>query len=141
MKVGETKALKCPPADAYGEVNEANVMKVPKKEVVDAVGEEYAVEAGEVAAAQSSFTFTSTRATHDEKLVWKPRIIRRFISFHLSLRLPHPLACFQKKNKEYTRVYVPVEPQIFESANNHRVRVSVNLVTMTTTTFDCRAPS
>jgi peptidyl-prolyl isomerase F (cyclophilin D) len=43
MSVGETKALKCSPAEAYGEINPANVMKVPKKEVVDAVGEEYAV--------------------------------------------------------------------------------------------------
>ena len=43
MKVGDTKTLKCAPADAYGEVNPANVMKVPKQEVMDAVGEEYTV--------------------------------------------------------------------------------------------------
>ena len=43
MKIGDTKTLKCAPADAYGEINPANVMKVPKQEVMDAVGEEYTV--------------------------------------------------------------------------------------------------
>ena len=33
MAVGEKKALKCKPEEAYGEVNPANVMKVPKAEV------------------------------------------------------------------------------------------------------------
>jgi len=43
MKIGDAKTLKCEPKDAYGEINPANVMKVPKKEVMDAVGEEYTV--------------------------------------------------------------------------------------------------
>ena len=38
LAMGETKTLKCAPEDAYGMVDPANVMKVPKKDVVDAVG-------------------------------------------------------------------------------------------------------
>ena len=43
MAIGELKTLNCVPKDAYGEINPANVMKVPKQEVMDAVGEEYTV--------------------------------------------------------------------------------------------------
>jgi len=41
MAVGETKTLKCAPEEAYGTADPANVMKVPKKDVVDAVGAEF----------------------------------------------------------------------------------------------------
>ena len=65
MAVGETKSLKCPPADAYGEVNEANVMKVPKAEVVDAVGEEHAVVGSKLMVGQG-MTAVISEVTDDE---------------------------------------------------------------------------
>ncbi len=39
MKIGEQKTLILPPALAYGDVSPENILKVPKKDVVDAVGE------------------------------------------------------------------------------------------------------
>ncbi len=39
MKIGEQKTLVLPPALAYGDVSPENILKVPKKDVVDAVGE------------------------------------------------------------------------------------------------------
>ena len=39
MKIGEQKTLILPPALAYGDVSPENIFKVPKKDVVDAVGE------------------------------------------------------------------------------------------------------
>mmetsp|Transcript_1735 Transcript_1735/g.4513 ORF Transcript_1735/g.4513 Transcript_1735/m.4513 type:complete len:393 (-) Transcript_1735:235-1413(-) len=36
---GETKSMKLPPEDAYGEVDEKNVLTIPKQQVVEAVGE------------------------------------------------------------------------------------------------------
>merc|ERR1712100_756386 len=39
MKIGEQKTLALPPALAYGDVSPENILKVPKKDVVDAVGE------------------------------------------------------------------------------------------------------
>jgi len=65
MAVGETKALKCAPAEAYGEVNTENVMKVPKKEVVDAVGEEYAVAGAKLMVGQG-MTAVITEITEEE---------------------------------------------------------------------------
>ena len=39
-EVGEKKTLKCAPEEAYGEIMPENVLRVPKKDVVQAVGEE-----------------------------------------------------------------------------------------------------
>ena len=65
MKVGDTKTLKCAPADAYGEINPANVMKVPKKEVMDAVGEEYTVVGSKLMVGQG-MTATISEISDDE---------------------------------------------------------------------------
>jgi len=46
MAVGEKKSIKCAPKDAYGDVRPENILRVPKKDVVDAVGAEY-VKVGE----------------------------------------------------------------------------------------------
>ena len=46
LAVGESKTIKCAPADAYGEVRPENILRVPKKDVIDAVGEEF-VKVGE----------------------------------------------------------------------------------------------
>jgi len=39
MKIGENKTLVLPPEMAYGDVSPENVLRVPKKDVVDAIGE------------------------------------------------------------------------------------------------------
>ena len=46
LAVGQSKTIKCAPADAYGEVRPENILRVPKKDVVDAVGEDF-VKVGE----------------------------------------------------------------------------------------------
>ena len=46
LAVGESKTIKCAPADAYGEVRPENILRVPKKDVIDAVGEDF-VKVGE----------------------------------------------------------------------------------------------
>ena len=46
LAVGESKSIVCAPAEAYGEIRPENILRVPKKDVVDAVGEEF-VKVGE----------------------------------------------------------------------------------------------
>ena len=65
MKQGETKTLECAPADAYGERDDANKMNVPKAEVVNAVGEEYAVVGSKLMVGQG-MQATITEVTDDE---------------------------------------------------------------------------
>ena len=65
LKVGDKKDLKLSPDDAYGEVNPANVMKVPKQEVVGAVGEEYTVVGSKLMVGQG-MTATISEVGDDE---------------------------------------------------------------------------
>ncbi|CEG01623.1 Cyclophilin-type peptidyl-prolyl cis-trans isomerase, conserved site [Ostreococcus tauri] len=41
MAVGDRKTIECAPAEAYGEIRPENILRVPKGDVVDAVGEDY----------------------------------------------------------------------------------------------------
>merc|ERR1719352_1584376 len=65
LKVGDKKDLKLSPDDAYCEVNPANVMKVPKQEVMDAVGEEYTVVGSKLMVGQG-MTATISEISDDE---------------------------------------------------------------------------
>ena len=65
MKIGENKTLVLPPSMAYGDVSPENVLRVPKKDVVDAIGAEECVIGAKLMVGQG-MPATITEITEEE---------------------------------------------------------------------------
>jgi len=65
MKIGEMKTLVLPPSMAYGDVSPENVLRVPKKDVVDAIGAEECVIGAKLMVGQG-MPATITEITEEE---------------------------------------------------------------------------
>ena len=65
MKIGEMKTLVLPPEMAYGDVSPENVLRVPKKDVVDAIGAEECVIGAKLMVGQG-MPATITEITEEE---------------------------------------------------------------------------
>lgn len=65
MKIGENKTLVLPPEMAYGDVSPENVLRVPKKDVVDAIGAEECVIGAKLMVGQG-MPATITEITEEE---------------------------------------------------------------------------